>query len=218
MLRATSKFFYHLPAEHLINEIFLELKMDEIALDDLTDWNDGFPMACSVCHCFVGPECNTLEQTGKPLKTCECGRKHYNVKRPGVLVYGECKMSHCEKCREWAEICGPMLRLQGLLGRRRSNRRWQEEEEASVLYTLWSLGPPGLAFRPSQIRLHQDMGLLPKPNENGAATTACEIPLGSTHRKNHDRSCHNVQGCKRINEGHGRKIGWAECRRFLARY
>jgi hypothetical protein len=37
MLRATSKFFYHLPAEHLIHEIFLELKMDEIALDDLIE-------------------------------------------------------------------------------------------------------------------------------------------------------------------------------------
>jgi hypothetical protein len=109
MLRTTSKFFYQLPAEHLIHEIFLELKMDEIALDDLIDWNDDFPCACSVCHCFVGPESDTSEQTGKALKICKCGRKHYNIRRPGVLVYGECESSHCEKCGDGDEICGPML-------------------------------------------------------------------------------------------------------------
>lgn len=109
MLRATSKFFYHLPPEHLIHEIFLELQMDYQPLNDLWSLDDGFPAVCSLCPCLVGPERNTPEETGMPLKTCQCRRRHYNIKRPGVLVYDERNVSICEKCGDMDEICGPML-------------------------------------------------------------------------------------------------------------
>lgn len=116
MLRATSKFFYHLPPEHLIHAVFLELKMDYLPLHDIIDWDNTLPVACSICHCLVGTESNTLEETGRPLKTCQCGRQHYNIRRPGVLVYDECMMSNCEKCGDGDELCGPMLVCQPCWG------------------------------------------------------------------------------------------------------
>ena len=109
MLRTTCKFFYQLPAEQLIHEIFLELVMDYLPLDDIIDWNEDSPVACNVCPCFVGPDDDNLAQRGKPLKTCDCGREYYDIRRPGVCVFGECEVSHCEKCGDVDEICSPML-------------------------------------------------------------------------------------------------------------
>jgi hypothetical protein len=109
MRRATSKFFYHLPPEHLVHEVFLELPMDYLPLDDMIDWDDESPAACSIGQCLVGPESNASEELARPLRTGQCGRQHYNIKRPGVLVDNECQMSNCEKCGDWEEICGPTL-------------------------------------------------------------------------------------------------------------
>ena len=139
MLRATCKFFYQLPAEQLIHEIFFELVMDYPPLDDIINWNQDLPVACNVCPCFVGPDDNTLAQTGKPLKTCDCGRENYDIRRPGVCICEGCEFLRCEKSGDEDEICGPMLlrkRCWGGEDRTEAGKR-KKRRQFCMLYGHW---------------------------------------------------------------------------------
>ena len=166
MLRGTCRFFRDFATEPQIHDKFLELEVD--VMDDFYILGPEHflnKQPCSSCPSFIGEDTYTPEQVKMKSQPCgKCGRKYFNISRPGVLRVGEqIEIEECFECSNVDEAAGTVNLCEDCWASPTSGGRKERREQFCArygrwLHLVWQYGPaispicepgPGVLFHES---------------------------------------------------------------------